>query len=385
MTGTSGRAFDAVEHAQALNAAAAAAFVWDAVADRFHLDGAVETLGLGGVAAGATWAEFVAAFVTPDRAAVSRLAEPKAWRAVIVARAAAEGEGYRRLRIRAGWTDADRRALAGVITPAFGAEGEIAEHGRLGLEVALRDAADRDEFEPWFQPIVVLDGRIPAGFEALVRWNDPDRGILPPEDFLPLAEELGLLGRIGVRMRREACRRLAAWRTSGHVGDGFFVAVNFAGEELTPDTLPDEVAGLVDEFGLAPGALKLEATEGQVMRDPDRAAEVLRAVKAAGASLALDDFGTGYSSLAWLERFPFDVLKIDRHFVRTLFSSAGSATIVESVTRLAHDLGMSVVAEGVENAEQAERLAELGCDQGQGLLFAPPLIGDEADAYVEAL
>lgn len=272
--------------------------------------------------------------------------------------------------------------LGGVVTPAFGAEGEATEHGRLGFEPALRRAAAELDFEAWFQPIVALEGGETAGLEALVRWDCPGRGLLPPDDFLPLLDELGGLSRLGRWMRESAAAQLADWRARGLGRDLGYVAVNVTARELEEEGLVAAVAETIVTHGLPPGALRLEITEGEVMRDAGRAAAVLTEAKAAGASLALDDFGSGHASYAWLERFPVDAIKIDRYFVRTLPTSEGSARIVSSIVALAHDLGLKVVAEGVEDSATAARLADAGCDYGQGFWFSPALAAEEAEGFL---
>lgn len=359
--------------AEALAAAGAAAFSWDEAGDAFWWSAGAASA----FAAARDWAAFEALFVEADRARLSLL---KDGASVVVARLAAAEDGFRRMRVRAGWAGGARR-LAGLVTPAFGAEGEGEEHGRLGFEPALREAAEALDFETWYQPIVALEDGAIRGLEALVRWDCPGRGVLPPDDFLPLLDELGHMGRLGAWMRGAAGRQLARWRAEG--SDLAYVGVNITAREIEDPDLVAGVAALVSRLGLPAGALRLEITEGEVMRDADRAAAVLRDLKGAGVSLALDDFGAGHASFAWLERFPVDALKIDRYFIRTLHVSDGSAKIVRSVTDLAHDLGLKVVAEGVEGADDAARLADFGCDFGQGFWFAPALKADEIAFWME--
>jgi c-di-GMP-specific phosphodiesterase len=221
-----------------------------------------------------------------------------------------------------------------------------------------------------------------SGFEALVRWKHPRRGLLTPDQFLPLCEEMGLMPELGSMMMREAGQQLAAWRRRHRAAGELTVAVNLSTGELDRPDLVSEVTSIRAETGLPPGALKLEVTEGDVMRDPDRAAVVLRALRTAGAGLALDDFGTGFSALSYLTRLPFDTLKIDRYFVRTMAANEGSAKIVKSVVTLGQDLHMEVIAEGVENAMMAQHLQSFGCDYGQGFGYAPALSAQEAEVYL---
>jgi c-di-GMP-specific phosphodiesterase len=252
---------------------------------------------------------------------------------------------------------------------------------RLALEAELRVGLERQEIEAFYQPIVRLDSGAIAGFEALCRWRHPRRGIVMPDDFLPLAEEMGMMPELGRQMVAQAGRQLSAWLKVHRVAD-LFVSVNLSTEELDEPGLVDGVGRIIRDHGLPKGALKLEITEGHIMRNPDDAARVLHALRSAGASLALDDFGTGFSSLSYLTRLPFDTLKIDRYFVRTMAANEGSAKIVRSVATLGRELDLEIVAEGVENATVAKRLLELGCHFGQGFGYAKALAAQEAEVYL---
>ena len=284
-----------------------------------------------------------------------------------------------------------RRAELAVEAAKSGGRGGAAAYGRslesdglsrLALESDLRGAFGRNEIVPFYQPIVRLSTGALSGFEALVRWRHPRRGLLTPDQFLPLCEEMGLMSDLGALMMRQAGHQLARWRSDHRAAGELTVAVNLStGEIDRPDLVPDVLA-IRRETGLPPGALKLEVTEGDVMRDPDRAAVILRNLREAGAALALDDFGTGFSSLSYLTRLPFDTLKIDRYFVRTMATNEGSAKIVSSVVKLGQDLSLEVVAEGVENAQMARQLLSLGCDYGQGFGYAPALSPQEAEVYL---
>jgi c-di-GMP-specific phosphodiesterase len=253
---------------------------------------------------------------------------------------------------------------------------------RLALESDLRGAMGRGELVPYYQPIVRLATGALSGFEALVRWRHPRRGLLAPDQFLPACEEMGLMSELGAMMMREAATQLATWRNNHRAAGELTVAVNLSTGEIDRPDLVSDVAAIRQSTGLPPGALKLEVTEGDVMRDPDRACVVLRDLRDAGAALALDDFGTGFSSLSYLTRLPFDTLKIDRYFVRTMATNEGSAKIVSSVVKLGQDLALEVVAEGVENAGMARQLLSLGCDYGQGFGYAPALSPQEAEVYL---
>jgi c-di-GMP-specific phosphodiesterase len=362
----------------ALGLAGVAAFLWSEADDALSWSGAAEALGL---ASAATWAELMELFVEADRPQLDRL-RANADGGVIVVRLSQPGGRFRRARVRVGWSGDYPRILGGLITPAYGAEGETAEHGRIGFEPALRCAAENLDFEAWYQPIVSLQSGETAGLEALVRWRSEERGVMAPDDFLPMLDELGQTARLGAWMRAEAAAQLGRWRAAGAAAALGYVAVNITAHDLDAADFADNVAALIAAHGLPKGALRLEITEGEVMRDADKAAAILAEAKAAGASLALDDFGSGHASLAWLERFAVDALKIDRYFVRTLPSSTSSETIVASITALAHDLGLVVVAEGVEEAATAERLAKAGCDYGQGFYFAPALQLDEVERWL---
>jgi c-di-GMP-specific phosphodiesterase len=265
---------------------------------------------------------------------------------------------------------------------AYGRSLETDGLSRLALEGDLKGALRRGELTPFYQPIVRLSTGALSGFEALVRWRHPRRGLLMPEQFLPLCEEMGLMPELGAMMMREAARQLAVWRGRHRAAGELTVAVNLSTGEIDRPDLVADVTEIRRETDLPPGALKLEVTEGDVMRDPDRAALILRALRSAGAALALDDFGTGFSSLSYLTRLPFDTLKIDRYFVRTMATNEGSLKIVSSVVKLGQDLSMEVVAEGVENAGMARQLQLLGCDYGQGFGYAPALSAQEAEVYL---
>jgi len=265
---------------------------------------------------------------------------------------------------------------------AYGRSLETDGLSRLAMESDLRGAIGRGEIVPFFQPVVRLDTGAIAGFEALARWRHPRRGVLTPEEFLPLCEEMGLLVELGAHMMQAAAQQLAAWRGAHRAAGEITVSVNLSTGEIHRDHLLEDVGALLADTGLPRGALKLEITESDIMRDPERAAVILRQLREAGAGLALDDFGTGFSSLSYLTRLPFDTLKIDRYFVRTMAANEGSDKIVRSVINLGRDLSLEVVAEGVENAQMARRLLEIGCHYGQGYGYAPALSAQEAEVYL---
>jgi EAL domain-containing protein (putative c-di-GMP-specific phosphodiesterase class I) len=245
----------------------------------------------------------------------------------------------------------------------------------------LRRALARGEFRVYYQPIVALATGQVSGFEALVRWQHPQRGLLAPGAFLPGAEAGGLLGAICDGVLHEACRQVAAWQAQWPHRPPLTISVNLSATQLPQPALIDSIAQTLRETGLAPEQLKIEIVENALA--PVVAAEaVLHALKALGVGLSIDDFGTGYSSLSYLHRFPADTLKIDRAFVSRLGSGPAPTAIITAIIQLARSLGMNTVAEGVETAAQGAILKELGCDYGQGWLFAPALPAVQATALI---
>jgi diguanylate cyclase (GGDEF)-like protein/PAS domain S-box-containing protein len=243
---------------------------------------------------------------------------------------------------------------------------------RRMLEGELRHALERQQLLLNYQPkIDLVTGEI-IGVEALIRWNHPDRGIVSPAQFIPIAEESGLIVPIGRWVLREACRQVRAWQAAGL--PTIYLAVNISAVELRAPEFVAGVREILTESGLDPHLLELELTETFLMVDASSTADVLRELKGAGVQLALDDFGTGYSSLSYLKRFPLDTLKIDRSFVRNITTDADDASIVTAVIGLGRNLHMRVVAEGVETREQLEFLQQHGCPVGQGFYFSVPLV-----------
>lgn len=254
---------------------------------------------------------------------------------------------------------------------------------RLGLQDDLRRALDRAELKVLFQPIVRLEDRTVAGFEALLRWDHPRLGRLGPADFIPLAEETGAIVELGIFALERATRELAAWQHALDVDPPIFASVNVSSRQLLRHDLLHDVRSVLSRSNVIPGSLKLELTEGLVMENPEYAAQMLTRIRELGAGLSLDDFGTGYSSLAYLQRFPFDTIKIDRSFVRQNGNGA-RPLILRSIVTLAHDLGMEVVAEGAETESDAIELYQLGCEFAQGYAFGHPLSAIEARKLVGA-
>ena len=249
---------------------------------------------------------------------------------------------------------------------------------RLALTADLRRAIDGGELETFYQPIISVDGARVVGAEALVRWHHAQRGLVPPFEFIGVAESTGLIVPLGKRVLAEACRQTAQWRRTGVVGDGFHISVNLSPRQLQDPSLVDDVTQILKDSGLPAGALVLEITENAVMHDFDQSLTRLGALKGLGLRLALDDFGTGYSSLNRLGRLPVDVVKIDKSFVDQLTEDGEGAALVRSVIDVTHALGLTSVAEGVERPEQLTALAALGCDHVQGYLFARPMPATEA-------
>jgi diguanylate cyclase (GGDEF)-like protein len=243
---------------------------------------------------------------------------------------------------------------------------------RLRIENDLRRALELgDELIAHYQPIVTLDGGLPTGAEALVRWNHPERGMVSPGEFIPVAEESGAILAIGERVLRLACAEAAAWNLASE--QPLSVSVNLSPRQVTSPGIAAMVAEVLEETGLDPALLTLEITEGVLVTESEATAQTLLDLKALGLRLVLDDFGTGYSSLAYLRRFPIDGLKIDRRFIAAMDSSTEDRTIVEAIVKMAAGLQIDVVAEGVETAEQAEGLIRLGCVHAQGFFYARPM------------
>jgi diguanylate cyclase (GGDEF)-like protein len=252
---------------------------------------------------------------------------------------------------------------------------------RMELEVELRRALAAEELELFYQPVVRLDTGAVTAFEALVRWRHPRRGLMPPSAFIPLAEESGAIVPLGRWVLTRACAEAARWQRRGRPID---VAVNVSGAQLADDRFADDVAAALEGAGIDPQRLVLEITESVIMRDGLETRRRLKALKERGVRLAIDDFGTGYSSLASLQRFPVDILKIDKAFIDSVARGANDRALARTIIGLAEILRLETVAEGIEDAEQLAQLRALACPLGQGYLFSPPLPADQANAYLEA-
>ncbi len=253
---------------------------------------------------------------------------------------------------------------------------------QLKTEQALQEAVALDQFEVFYQPIVTaVDGEI-AGFEALVRWRHPEQGLLSPAHFISLAEETGLIVAIGLKVLEEACHSLVSFRrqavSSSRNREPLFMSVNLSPHQITEPGLVAETAHILEKTLVEPSWLKFEVTENVLIDDPAETVQVLDDLKALGLDLAVDDFGTGYSSLSYLHQFPIDVLKIDRSFVNAMLDDEGISKIVRGISSLARELGIDVVAEGVETEPEWQAVQELGCSYAQGYLFNRPLTFNEA-------
>ncbi len=253
---------------------------------------------------------------------------------------------------------------------------------RLELGNDLRRAIEQEELRLYYQPKVLLGTDSITGVEALVRWEHPERGLILPNEFIPLAEETGVIVPLGWWVLREACRRAREWGEQYPAALPLGMSVNVSVKQFQQPDLVRGLAGILQEVGLEPSRLQLEITESMVMEDTEYAAGLLRELKGLGVKLAVDDFGTGYSSLSLLRRFPLDELKIDKEFVDGLGQIDQDEAIVRLVIDLSHALGLEAVAEGVETVEQLARLREMGCDQAQGYYFWESLTGEEAAALL---
>ncbi|MEE6258074.1 putative bifunctional diguanylate cyclase/phosphodiesterase [Plantactinospora sonchi] len=256
--------------------------------------------------------------------------------------------------------------------------------GRLRTEAELHRALETGAFELHYQPIVRLDDGSTCAFEALVRWRHPVRGLVAPNDFLPIAEESGLMPALGRWSLAEACRQISAWRAGGLAPDGLRMSVNVSNRQFWHTRLLEDVEESLRAASLDPSALIIEITEGVIVHDVQAARTKLAALHEMGVQLHIDDFGTGYSSLQALHHLTIDAFKIDRSFVAPLATDARSRELVRSIVSMGLNLGLELVAEGIETPAQRDQLRFYGCHHGQGYLFAGPLVGAEAEAILRA-
>jgi diguanylate cyclase (GGDEF)-like protein len=260
------------------------------------------------------------------------------------------------------------------------------EESRLPLESDLRKALEKRQIAVLYQPITRLASNQLAGFEALIRWDHPTRGQLSPDEFVPIAEETGLIGELGSYVLGQALEEAGRWhKVLPRERDPLFVSVNVSSRQLFRQDLVQEIRLILAKEAVPKGTLKLEITESLVMENPERAVEILSWLKAFGASLALDDFGTGYCSLSYLHRFPCDTIKVDRSLVRDSGLNGSTPMILRSIVALSHELGKEVIAEGVETAEDAAYLRSIGCEYGQGFYYGEPMTPKEVADLLSAL
>ncbi|MEM9004844.1 MAG: EAL domain-containing protein [Cyanobacteria bacterium P01_F01_bin.86] len=255
----------------------------------------------------------------------------------------------------------------------------------LQLDGDLRRAIDHQQLQLYYQPIISLGQRKLVGFEALIRWNHPERGLIGPNTFIPIAEETNLIYQIGMWTIQEACRQLSVWKQNSAIQIPLSVNVNLSARQLSDTNLVKRIKEVIEQYSIADDELKLEITESTAMENSQQTSTVFKQLRQIGVPLVIDDFGTGYSSLSYLNRFPIDTLKIDRSFVSkvNMNTENTSISIIHSIIGLAHNLGVKVVAEGIEQKEHMDYLRLARCDYGQGYLFAKPMPAENATNWAE--
>jgi EAL domain-containing protein (putative c-di-GMP-specific phosphodiesterase class I) len=255
---------------------------------------------------------------------------------------------------------------------------------RLQLEADLRRAVDHKEFLVHYQPIMDLTRNQLIGFEALIRWDHPKRGLIYPMEFIPVAEENGLINTIGEWMLREACRQLALWQREYPRTPELHMSMNISGKQFSQLDLAETLEAIATEAGVWPGCLALEITETMLMDDIEHAVITMKHLRELGFHIHIDDFGTGYSSLSYLHRFPVTALKIDRAFISKLTESGENKEIITSIVSLAKSLNLTVIAEGVELNHQLSHIKDLKCQYGQGFFFSKPMEPVEIDRWIRS-
>jgi predicted signal transduction protein with EAL and GGDEF domain len=261
----------------------------------------------------------------------------------------------------------------------FEPEMDARMQARRALELDLRKAHALGEFELFYQPLIRLDTNEVSGLEALLRWRHPQRGLVPPGEFIALTEEIGLIGAIGAWVLKQACREATSWPSD------LKVAVNLSPVQFKNGTVVLDVIAALGASGLPASRLDLEITEAVLLQDTDATIATLSSLRDLGVGISMDDFGTGYSSLGYLRKFPFDKIKIDRSFIRDLSEQPDSIAIVRAVTGLGSSLGISTTAEGVETEAQLQRLRDEGCTEVQGYLFSKPIPANEVRLLLQRL
>jgi len=264
----------------------------------------------------------------------------------------------------------------------FDAGLRVVTQRRMEMELALRQALENGEITPHYQPIVSLQAGEITGFEALARWKHPQQGYIPPAEFIPIAEETGIINELGALILRQSCQRMVTLAQKHPASAHLTLSVNISVRQFKRPDFVDEVATILEETGIDPSRVHLELTESVLMDDADAAVDIIKRLKALSVKVVVDDFGTGYSSLSYIQRFPFDSLKVDRSFVGNMNEAEQNMEIVRTIIAMAHKLGLEVVAEGVELAEHREALADLRCEGAQGYYFSKPVPGGELDTLI---
>lgn len=253
----------------------------------------------------------------------------------------------------------------------------------LQLETDLRIALEQEQLCVFYQPIIGLDSMKLFGFEALVRWNHPKRGLVPPSEFIPVSEDTGLIIPLTLWILRKSCEHMVEWRNKCSSNKDLVVSVNLSGKHFAQKNLVEQVEKILIETKMNPACLKLELTESAMMENAETVISMLKQLRALGIKLSIDNFGTGYSSLSYLHRFPIDTLKVDRSFVNAMEDGSENGEIVRTVIALAKTLRLDVIAEGIETIHQLHQLRILGCEYGQGYLFSRPVPLEEAERLLE--
>ncbi len=273
------------------------------------------------------------------------------------------------------------RATAESIEQGYTADSQAINKVKLANE--LKGAFEREELFLCYQPIIDLEKGTPAGFEALMRWNHPERGFISPGVFIPVAEEIGFIHQLSIWALEESCKALKRIEDELKIEEKLFMSVNFSGDDFVSENFAEKAKGIVSTAGILPSQIHVEITERVLAAEPDLTRDVLQACADNGMHISIDDFGTGYSSLSYLHQFPIKTLKIDRSFVVEMLKEQGSLALIQSIISLGKNMGMSIIAEGVEEDSEVDALKQSGCDMIQGFFFSKPLPESDALAYVK--